>query len=124
MTRKILIVDDEPDVLRVLSVRLKCFGYEPLASANAAEAFEKIREEKPDLVLMDILLPGMDGCEVCRQLKSDKALRHIPVLLITASILEENIGERMQSSGADDYLIKPFEPEILLKKIKRLTGEE
>lgn len=119
MTKKILVVDDEPDVLEVLRVRLKSSGYEVQTAVDGEEALEMLRSGKTDLVLLDILLPGMDGCQVCREIRKDEFLRYLPVILITASVLEENIGERIAGSGADDYLIKPFDSEVLLSKIRK-----
>ncbi|MDD5097862.1 MAG: response regulator [Candidatus Omnitrophica bacterium] len=121
MPKKILIVDDEPDLLRVTTFRLKKAGYEISSATNGQEALDLIRANPPDLVLLDLRLPLIDGYEVCRQVKSDPGLKHVPVILFTASI-GHDISETVKKVMADDYVIKPFEPDDLLSKIKKLIG--
>lgn len=117
--KKILIIDDEPDIIKVVKFRLIKMGYEVMTATNGKEGLEMVRPTKPDLVLLDFRMPFLNGDEVCKEIKKDESTKHIPVILMTASIqnaLEENI----QMMGADDYILKPFEPEELIKKIKRL----
>jgi len=119
--KKIVVVDDELDILKVVSFRLEKAGYEILTAVDGPKALDLIRKEKPDLILLDIALPGMDGYEVCRKVKSDAALRNIPVIFLTASQVDR-IKEKQSDSPADDFLIKPFEPEKLIAKIKKFIG--
>ena len=119
--KKILIVDDEPDILKVVSFRLKKMGYNIFLAINGKEGLDLARKERPDLILLDLRLPVMDGYEVCRRLKADKELKHIPIILLTASNITE-IREKLMQFKAEDYIIKPFEPQELLKKVKKFIG--
>ncbi|MCX5632249.1 MAG: response regulator [Phycisphaerae bacterium] len=117
--KRILIVDDEPDVLMLTSLRLRKFDYEILTAINGRDAFEVIQKEKPDLVLLDLIIPIAYGTEICRRVKSDENLKHIPIILYTAHG-EVMIDEKAKSFGADDYIAKPFDAEELTNKIERL----
>jgi len=116
---KILVVDDEPDIVTVIGKSLKDNGYEVIAAYNGQEALEKAKTEKPDLILLDLMLPIMDGYKVCGLLKNDTRYSKIPIILFTAKAQEKDIklGEKV---GADAYITKPFEPEVLFSKIKEL----
>lgn len=120
MAKKILIVDDEPDVLKVAVFRLKKHGYEILQGIDGMEAFDLAKEQQPDLILLDMRLPKMCGDDVCRRLKAEEALKHIPVILFTASTV--GINEKMAASSAQDFLLKPFNPEELLSKVRKFLG--
>lgn len=118
--KKILLVDDEPDLVEVVTFRLKSAGYDVITALDGKTAFDIINDTRPDLILLDLLLPVISGDEVCRKIKSDDRLKDIPVILFTASAIL--VPERAEKLGADDYLIKPFEPEDLLGKIKKFIG--
>lgn len=118
---KILLVDDEPDILTVTTFRLKKAGYEVITAVNGQEALDKAKTARPDMILLDLLLPIMNGYEVCKKIKSDDTLKKIPVVLFTASTVD-TIEKKLEGSGADDCVIKPFEPEVLLAKIKKFIG--
>lgn len=120
MAKTVLIVDDEADFLTVIVARVESAGYKVIQAASAEEAFAIVNKNKPDLILLDLLLPNMQGDVLCKQLKSNDALKNIPVIIVTASIIR--IPERVKEIGADDYLLKPFEPEDLLFKIKKFIG--
>lgn len=117
MTKKILVVDDEPDILKVVTFRVKKLEYEVVTATNGQEALDLIQKEEPDLILLDIELPVMNGYEVCQRVKTNEKLKHIPIIFLTASIASK-IAEKVKEFNADDYLIKPFDSEELLKKIK------
>ena len=119
MLKKILIVDDEPDILTVTVTRLETSGYEVLMAKDCEEAIELLNKSKPDLILLDLLLPKMQGDELCKKLKSDSKFKHIPIILFTASTIR--IPEKTGEMGADDYILKPFEAQALLAKIKALV---
>lgn len=119
MAKKILVVDDEPDLLKVVTFRLRKTGYEVITATNGQNGLDLIKKEKPDLVLLDLRLPILDGDEVCRRLKADDKLKSIPVILITATSSVSKIAEKTKELGADDYMMKPFDPEELLKKVKK-----
>ncbi len=116
--RRILIVEDEPDVLKVIAFRVKKLGHEIVVAVDGQEAIDLIQEKKPDLVLLDLLLPVIDGYEVCRRIKSDEQLKDICVILLTASTVG-SIADKARELKADDYMIKPFNSDVLLAKIEK-----
>lgn len=115
---KILAVDDTPHNIRLLEAVLTPRGYTLLAATSGPEALQKVAEERPDLVLLDIVMPGMDGYEVCRRLRDDPATRLLPVVMITASGEQEKI--KAIEAGADDFIPKPFNQSELLARVKSL----
>ncbi len=115
--RLILIVDDLPDNLQVLAGHLTDAGYEILAANSGPRALALVANRKPDLILLDIMMPGMDGFEVCRALKADPESEHIPVIFITARTETEDIVEGLEK-GAVDYVTKPFKPAELLARVR------
>jgi CheY-like chemotaxis protein len=113
---KILIVDDEPFNVDYLEQELEDSDYLTIAAVDGQEALAKVRSEAPDLVLLDIMMPGMDGFEVLSRLKADPATRDIPVIIISASNSLQSVVKGIQL-GAEDYLPKPFEPVLLHARI-------
>ena len=120
--KRILIVDDEEDILSVLKFRLEANNYEALTASDGQEGLNKARTEKPDLIILDLMLPKLDGYKVCRMLKFDESYKAIPIIMFTARVQQkdEELGKEM---GADAYVTKPFEPEVLLEKIRQLLME-
>lgn len=118
MAKTILVVDDELDILALAIARLEASGYGVLQATNSEEALDILGRTKPDLILLDLLLPRMQGDELCKKLKSDPKLKDIPILLFTASTIR--VPSKYKEMGANDYILKPFEPDELLYKIKRL----
>jgi len=119
MAKKILLVDDEIQLVDVVKIRLEAIGYDVIPAYDGQEALDKARREKPDLIILDLMLPKIDGYKVCRMLKFDEKYKHIPIILFTARAQEEDVkmGEEV---GGDAYIIKPFDPQALLDKIKEL----
>jgi len=115
--KRIMIVDDERDLVETLTYRLEASGYTVLTAHDGEEGLEKAREEKPDLILLDVMMPKMDGYHVCRLLKFDEELKDIPIIMLTARGQEQD-RKTGTDSGANDYVTKPFESSDLLKKIK------
>jgi len=115
---KILVIDDEPDIVKMLKTRLETGGYQVIAARDGIEGFKKAREQRPDLILLDIIMPEVDGLTVLRRLRSDEATCGIPVIMLTAKGMTDSIFEA-QIYGATDYIIKPFRLSELLKFIKR-----
>ena len=122
MAKKILIVDDEPDILDLATVRLKKLGYEIIEAVDAEEALAILQKDTPDLILLDLLLSKMQGDELCKKLKSDDKFKNIPIILFTASAIRTSLPEKIKEMGADDCIMKPFEPEELLGKVKKFIG--
>jgi len=120
--KKILIVEDEESLLKLESILLISKGFEVKGAQNGRAALEAVAEDKPDLVLLDIMLPEIDGFEVCRQLKSDPATRHIPVIMLTAKKSREDMvrGEKV---GADWYITKPFKSAMVIETIQRFLAK-
>jgi two-component system alkaline phosphatase synthesis response regulator PhoP len=114
---KILVIEDEPDLLEVIQYNLDREGYKVIVTRNGEQGLSRIRTDAPDLVILDLMLPGMDGIEVCRQAKNDPVTRAIPVVMVTAKGEESDVVLGL-GMGADDYLVKPFSPRELLARIK------
>ena len=120
--KKILLVDDEKDLVETVSFRLKAFGYEVIPAYDGKEALEKAKKEKPDLIILDLMLPKIDGYKVCRMLKFDEKYKNIPVIMFTARAQESDKELGLQV-GADEYITKPFDAKVLLEKIKDLLNK-
>jgi two-component system alkaline phosphatase synthesis response regulator PhoP len=116
---KILVVDDDLAVRELIQLTLHQAGYEVLSASNGKSAVEIARNEKPNLILLDVRLPLMDGYEVCRQITSDPTTKNIPVIFVTARGQIEEIRLGL-SAGAVDYFVKPFSPELLKKRVREL----
>jgi two-component system phosphate regulon response regulator PhoB len=118
---KILVVDDEPDALEVLGFKLREAGYTPLFAKDGHRALTAARDEKPDLIVLDLMLPEVDGLEVCKILRRDTATAAIPVIMLTARATEMDrvLGLEL---GADDYVTKPFSPRELVIRIRKLLA--
>ena len=121
--KKILVVDDEPDIVSMVKMRLEASGYEVITASDGETAYSRARSDAPDLIILDLMLPGMDGYQVCRLLKFDENYRRIPIIMLTAKSQIED-KEWGQKVGADYYLTKPFEAKELLDKINDLIGRK
>ncbi len=119
--KKILITDDKPEVLELVKVTLEGEDYEAICASDGKEALEKIGLERPDLVLLDIEMPKMDGFEVLSKLREDPKTKDIPVIMLTAKGQKPD-REKGIKLGASDYIIKPFSPSHLLDKIEELIA--
>jgi two-component system alkaline phosphatase synthesis response regulator PhoP len=119
---RILVVDDEIYIVHILDFSLGMEGYEVLTALDGEQALERVRSEKPDLIVLDIMMPKLDGYEVCRAVKSDPNTRNIPVILLSAK--GRNVDQKMGFDvGADDYITKPFSPRKLVERINSLLGQ-
>jgi len=114
---KILVVDDEEDILELLRFNLTKEGFAVVCAASGEEALKSARQERPNLMLLDLLLPGMDGLEVARRLKSDPSTQEIPVIMVTAKGEEADIVAGLEV-GAEDYITKPFSPKVLIARVR------
>jgi len=120
--KKILVVEDEESLLKLESILLTSKGYEVRGVPNGQAALDAIAEERPDLVLLDIMLPEIDGFEVCRRIKSDAATRDIPVVMLTAKKTRDDMA-RGEKVGADWYITKPFKSAMVIETIQRFLGK-
>lgn len=123
MKTRILVVDDEADVLELVEFNLRQAGYELTSAADGAEALKKAKAQLPALIILDVMLPEVDGLEVCKLLRRDPTTARIPIIMLTAkaSELDRVLGLEL---GADDYLTKPFSPRELLLRIKNLLQRQ
>jgi two-component system cell cycle response regulator len=117
--KKILFIEDEPDQIAMVSLRLEKNGYIAIASMDGEKGLKKAAEEKPDLILLDIIMPGMDGFEVARRLRANPVTKHIPIITTTAAGMDD-VEHQCRLAGADDCVRKPYDSLDLLTKIERL----
>jgi two-component system phosphate regulon response regulator PhoB len=115
----ILIVDDEEDVLELVRYNLDKNGYKTETVTTGEDALIKARSQAPDLLILDLMLPGIDGLEVCKKLKSDAKTQNIPIIMLTAKSDEADIVTGLEL-GADDYVAKPFSPKVLVARVRRI----
>ena len=121
--KKILVVDDEVGLTKVVEIRLRAAGYDVVLAHDGQEGFETAKTENPDLMILDLMLPKMDGFKVCGLLKSDARYKKIPIIIYTARVQDsdQQLGKEV---GADAYITKPFDPQVLLGKVKELLAEQ
>ena len=119
MAKRILIVEDENELARALQIRLEKAGFVTILASDGEEGLEKAKEEKPDLIILDIILPKRDGYSVCRKLKLDKEMSHIPIIMLSVKAQRHEIEEGYKN-GASFYITKPFEIQTLLSQVEAL----
>jgi two-component system alkaline phosphatase synthesis response regulator PhoP len=119
---KILVVDDEIYIVHILDFSLGMEGYEVVTALDGEQALHKVKSDKPDLVVLDIMMPKLDGYETCKILKADPDTKNIPVILLSAK--GRNVDQKMGFQvGADDYITKPFSPRKLVERINMILGQ-
>ena len=118
---RILICDDDPLLIELISFRLTAKGFDVITAVDGEEALSKASREQPSLVVLDAMMPRLDGFEVLSRMKSDASISHIPVIMLTARKGERDIVSALER-GADDYLVKPFIPEELLARLSKLLA--
>ena len=123
MAKKILVIEDEAAQVLLLRSRLEARGFQVVSAMNGRDGLRKASEERPDLILLDIVVPDMNGLMVCERIKQTPEIQHIPVILVTASGMK-SLEERCKVFGADGCLIKPYQLTELLTKIQTLLGTE
>ena len=120
---KILVVDDEEDILELVRYNLAREGYQVIRATSGEKCLKEARSEKPDLIALDLMLPGIDGLEVTKILKSDSKTLHIPIIMLTAKGEEADIVTGLEL-GADDYITKPFSPRILIARVRAVIRRQ
>ena len=123
MARKILTCDDEKHIVRLIQVNLERQGYEVITAFNGLECLEKVKEDRPDLIVLDVMMPEMTGFEVLEKLKKDPDTENIPVIMLTARAQDSDVLRGWQS-GVECYLTKPFNPMELIAFVKRIFSME
>jgi DNA-binding response OmpR family regulator len=119
---RVVIADDDPDIRRLVEMTVTNAGCDVTVASDGEEALERVRESKPDLVILDVLMPRMDGWEVARALKSDPATREVPVMFLTSRGQEHDVLEGFDS-GAVDYMVKPFSPRELQVRVRAVLAK-
>ena len=117
--KKILVVEDDRDISELITYNLEREGYEIACLYDGGQAIDFVKKRKPELIILDLMLPEVDGIEICRTLKSDAATKHIPIVMLTAKGEEADVVVGLQM-GADDYIPKPFSPKVLVARIKAI----
>ncbi len=121
--QKILIIDDEPDMVYAVQMRLETSDYQVVTALDGNEGLEKARKENPDLIILDVMLPNLDGYKISRMLKFDEKYKNIPIIMFTARGQRDDIKLGYEV-GVDVYLVKPFEWKVLLEEINKLLDKE
>jgi len=119
MPKKILLTDDDKDLIEVVGLRFEKDGYTVVRAYNGEECLEKAKAELPDLIIMDVSMPKMDGYSAVKALKADAAVRHIPVIILTGKDQMEDI---FKMEGVKEYLVKPFEFDVMAQKVKDILN--
>ena len=122
MAKKILVVDDEIEMNELICTRLEMKGFEVISAQDGMEGLEKARNEVPDLIILDVMMPKLNGYQVCRMLKFDDKYKSIPIIFLTAKSQQYDL-EVGKEVKADAYLSKPFDGETLLKEVNRLLSK-
>ena len=117
---RILVVDDEPDIVRVVVKIMEARGHTVATAKDGAEAIERVKADPPDVVILDLNLPKLDGYEVCKRIKTDPATQHVPVVMMTAAYVSVDDARTGSAAGADEYVVKPFLREVLVHNVERL----
>ena len=120
----LLVVDDEPEINKLVARIFEKRGYRVNTASDGAEALASVEKDRPDLIMLDLNLPRIDGWEVCRRLKSNPATRAIPIIMLTAAHANVDDAEIGLGLGADEYVAKPFVRAVLLHNVERLLGRE
>lgn len=123
MNKKILVIEDDPSALRFVEYTLQCEGYQVLTATDGLEGLGKVWKEEPDLVILDVMLPGIDGLEICRRLRAGTQTAQLPILMLSAKAreLDKATGFKV---GADDYLTDPADPSEIVSRVKTLLAQE
>jgi len=120
VSKRILVVDDEADSRRILRDLLASTDYEMTEAVNGEQALAAVAKQRPDLILMDIQMPVLDGYEATRRIKADPALKDVPIIVVTSYALSGSDDAKARAAGCDDFVPKPFSPRQLLAKIRKL----
>ena len=117
----VLVADDDPDILSLVKLRLERSGYDVVSAGDGEQALETAKARTPDLALLDVMMPKLDGYEVTARLRQETATRHLPVILLTARVQESDIARGIEA-GADDYVKKPFSTHELRDRVQAVLG--
>ena len=119
----ILVVDDEPEITKLVSKIMESRGHRVSVARDGEEAIARVAEDRPDVIVLDLNLPKLDGVEVCRRIKGDAQTRRIPIVMMTAAYVGVDDAARGFDAGADEYIVKPFLREVLIHNVERLIAD-
>ena len=122
-TKHILCIEDEPEMIDLIRLILGRRGFEVIGAAGGKDGLEKVRQQPPDLILLDLMMPDMDGWEVYQQIKADEKIKNIPVIVVTAKAQSIDKVLGLHIAKVDDYIAKPFSPQDLLNSVDKVIGE-
>lgn len=122
--KRVVCIEDEPEMIDLVRLILGRKGFDVIGANGGVEGLETVRRERPDLVLLDLMMPDMDGWEVYQQMKADPALRDIPVIVVTAKAQSIDKVLGLHIAKVDDYITKPFGPQELLESVEKILGEQ
>jgi len=120
---RIMVVDDEPDIVKIVRISFELANYGVIECNSGEECLEKLKTEKPDIILLDIMMPGLSGYETCREIRKNSAFKNTKIVMLTAKGQKGDAEEGLQS-GADDYIIKPFDPYELIEQVKEILDRK
>ncbi len=123
MPKKIMVVDDEESVLELLKAVLENDGYDVITASGGEECLEKLKKVKPDLVLLDMMMPGMSGREVCERIRKDPKTKNLKVIFVTVARFSEMGKDTLSKMSVADYITKPFDNNDLIKRVKKIVGK-
>ena len=123
MGKRILVIEDDPSSARLVGYALEREGYQVEIAVNGVEGLRKVQEEEPDLVILDVMLPGLDGFELCHRLRAEPRTDHVPILMLSAKAQEIDRSTGLRA-GANEYLVKPADPAEILANVERLLAEK
>lgn len=123
MGKRILVIEDDPSSARLVGYALEREGYQVEIAVNGVEGLRKVQEEDPDLVILDVMLPGLDGFELCHRLRAEPRTDHVPILMLSAKAQEIDRSTGLRA-GANEYLVKPADPAEILANVERLLAEK
>ena len=121
MSHRVLVVDDDPVIVRLLEVNFEMEGFQVISAVDGMDGVERCRAEQPDIVVSDVMMPKLNGLELCVAIKADETTKHIPVVLLSAKAQVSDIRAGLDA-GADDYVTKPFEPLDLIDRVNKLLA--
>ena len=120
--KRILFIEDEAEIVVMMKMRLEAHDYEVISASDGEEGLKRAQQDKPDLILLDIIIPKIDGLTLCKRLKSEPKTKDIPVIMVSGSG-QKHLSEKYRAAGADDLIVKPFEAKEVLEKLAKHLGE-
>ncbi|MFH1249211.1 MAG: response regulator [archaeon] len=122
MAKKVMVVDDEQDIVTLLTAVLENEGFKTISASSGQECLDKLKTAKPDLILLDMMMPGMSGREVCERIRKDPKTKNLKIAFVTVARFSEIGKEKLKDMNVSDYITKPFDNDELIKRVKKILG--